>query len=169
MYRLPLGHNMPYACTISSTVRDTAQKAGLLCNAPCMMTCTSAMFPLAPQSIGAMIACGPGSTVTIIYCWHNTCIGCRWVPDGACLRASTDCKVVHVPFMHVAVHIPIVVQMVRKRNVTLGWNLRVYPVRHAGLGQVSRRAAPVTRNVPLALRSRKALASLARDARCARV
>ena len=56
---------MPYACTTRSTVRDTAQKAGLLCNAPCMMTlCTNAMFPLAPQSIGAMIACGPGSTVT---------------------------------------------------------------------------------------------------------
>ena len=41
----------------------------------------------------------------------------------------------------------VVVQMVRKRNVTLGWNLRVYPVRHAGLGQVLRRAAAVTRNV----------------------
>ena len=37
--------------------------------------------------------------------------------------------------------------MIRKRNVTLGWNLPVYPVRHAGLGQVLRRAAAVTRNV----------------------
>jgi hypothetical protein len=66
--------------------------------------------------------------------------------------------------------ITVVVQMIRKRNVTLGWNLRVYPFRHAGLGQVSRRAAAVTRNVNFparfarekrSFRSRVTLAALA--------